>query len=61
MRKLIYLVFKDGTEHASFTRLNHFSPARWAAKNSTLLREIGVKEVRFEYVAVDFYLPWEKE
>lgn len=60
MRKLVYLVFRNGTEHTVFTRFNHFSPERWAAKNSTLLREIGVKEVKFVYVDVDFYLPWEK-
>jgi len=60
MRKLIYLVFKDGHVQASFTRFDCFSPEWWATKNSTLLREMGVKEVKFKKVAEDFYLPWEK-
>lgn len=60
MRKLIYLVFKDGTVHASFTRHGHFSPERWAGKYSTLLREMGIKKVEFEEVADDFRLPWEE-
>lgn len=60
MRKLIYLVFKSGTVHASFTRHAHFNPERWAAKHSTLLREAGVAKVEFEEVADDFYLPWEE-
>ena len=59
MRKLIYLVFHDHVQ-PSFTRFDYFSPERWAAKHSTMLSEIGIKEVKFEYVADDFYLPWEK-
>ena len=59
MRKLIYLVFEDYV-HASFTRHEYFSPERWAAKHSTLLREIGVKKVEFEEVPDDYYLPWEE-
>ncbi len=60
MRKLIYLVFQDHVQ-PSFTRLDHFSPERWAEKNKTMLRDIGVSKVKFDYVADDFYLPWEKE
>jgi hypothetical protein len=60
MRKLIILVFNDGTVHASFTRFDCFSPERWAAKHSTLLSEMGVKKVEFERVPNDFYLPWEQ-
>lgn len=59
MRKLIYLVFKSGTIHALFTRHADFSPERWAAKNSTMLREMGVEEVKFEEIA-DGFLPWEE-
>ena len=61
MRKLIYLVFQNGHVHASFTRHMTFHVERWAAKHSTLLREMGVKKVEFEEVSEDFYLPWEEE
>lgn len=59
MRKLIYLVFNDHVQ-PSFTRHAHFRPGRWAAKHNNLLRDIGVKEVKFEEVADNFYLPWEE-
>lgn len=60
MRKLIYLVFKDGHVQASFTRFDYFQPEIWAVKNQDMLQDIGVAEVKYKYVADDFYLPWEK-
>ncbi len=60
MRKLIYLVFQDGTRVESFTRFDHFSPERWSEKNSTVLREMGIKEVKWFHVRDDYLLPWEE-
>lgn len=60
MRKLIYLVFQDGNRQASFTRHASFRPERWAAKHSTVFREMGVAKVESENVAAGFRLPWEE-
>ncbi len=60
MRKLIYLKFNGGTVHPSFTRFDYFNPDRWAAKHSTLLSEMGIFGIEWEYVPDDFYLDWEK-